>query len=240
MLAVGAYEKCRRYIETQLSLSEQQERKLFRKKPNPCITISRQAGAGAIAVGEILTDMMDSNKNFSGEWTYFDRNLIEKVIKDHNLPALIRSYMAEDKYKNIDNIVADFLGLNVSQWTIVHQTTETILQLARMGNAIIVGRGGSAIASKLSNAFHVRLIAPADARIKHAMELHNLTEKEAMVYVKKEDQARKDYFWSFFHQDIDDPTLYHLIVNTSKMGYEGTAKLIQNAVVQKFSSVLSQ
>ena len=239
MLAVGAYEKCRRYIEKQSSDSEQQERILFRKNPNPCITISRQAGAGAIVVGEILANMMNNNKNFSDEWTYFDRNLIEKVIKDHNLPALIRSYMVEDKYKNISHIISDFLGLNISQWTIVHHTTETILQLARMGNTIIVGRGGSAIASKLHNAFHVRLIAPENARIKHAMELHNLTEKEAVVYVKKEDQMRKDYYWSFFHQNIDDPTLYHLIINTAKMGYEGSAKLIENAVVQKFAPVLS-
>ena len=238
MLTVGAYEKCRRYIEKQSSNSEQQERKLFNKNPNPCITISREAGAGAIAVGEILTDMMNSCKDFYGEWTYFDRNLIEKVIEDYNLPSLIRSYMVEDKYKNINHIISDLLGSNISQWTIVHHTTETILQLARMGNAIIVGRGGSAIASKLSNAFHVRLIAPVDARIRHAMELHNLNEKEAALYIKREDQMRKDYFWSFFHQNIDDPTLYHLIINTAKMGFEGTAKLIQDALVQKFAPVL--
>ena len=239
MLAIGAYEKCKRYIETQSNLTEQQERRLFQKKPCPCITISRQAGAGADVIGKLLSEQMNSYGVCTGEWTYFDRNLIEKVVQDHHLPKLISRYIEEDKYKDIDHIVADFLGLSVCQWTLVHKTTETILLLARMGNVIIIGRGGSVITSKLSNVFHVRLIAPVEARVRHIQEIYGMTDKEALLFIKKEDHARKSYLQSFFHRDIDDPVLYHLVINTSKMGYEGTAKIIENSVVQNFSHVLS-
>ncbi len=239
MKVVGPYEKCRLYIEAHSKASEESSNLFQRRKPCPCITISRQVGAGADKVGQFLAEIMNKLSNdCTCEWTYFDKNLIERVIQDHHLPELVSKYMAEDKFSNIDSIVSDVLGVKTSQWNIVQKTTETILQLARMGNAIIVGRGSGVITSKLKNAFHVRLIAPIENRIKNIMERFDLTERQALEYIRREDKARRNYVKSFFYRDIEEPYHYHLIINTGLFTYHQSAKIIADAVRTKFLEVL--
>ena len=184
---------------------------------------------------------MDEYSEFEGvKWAFFDRNLIEKVLEDHNLPKRISEFMHEGKYKHLNAVVYEMLGLKPSEWTLVHKTTDTILQLARMGNVVIVGRGAHIITAKLKNTFHVRLIASLEKRIEHIKDLMDMNEKEALVYIKKEDENRKKYLKSYFHVDIDDPLLYHMTVNTDLLTHSGTAYLIAEAVVQKFSHLFPQ
>ena len=59
--------------------------------PKPAITISRQAGAGAITVAHLVAEQLD--KECPGEpphpWAVFDRNLAAKILEDHNLSAKV-------------------------------------------------------------------------------------------------------------------------------------------------------
>ena len=232
-MAVGSYEKCKRYID---SHSPKQEEEIQSKKETfPCITISRETGAGAQAVCKELINILDSNsKPDDIHWTYFDRKLIEKVLEDHHLPELISKYLKEDKYSQISSVVNEILGLHPSQWTLLHKTTETVLQLARMGKVIIVGRGGNIITAKLKNAFHVRLIAPMENKISYIMQVYKLDRRNAETYIKVQDTARSKYLKSNFLKDVSNPELYHLVINTGMLTYTETAKVISEAILEKF------
>lgn len=238
-MAVGVFEKCKRYIE---SHTTEDRSHLFRPKHlYPAITISRQTGAGAKPVCEKLIEILDeysAPENVS--WAFFDKNLIEKVLEDHNLPEQIKDFMHETKYNHVNAAINELLGLKPAEWTIVHKTTDTILQLARMGNVIIVGRGANIITAKLKNTFHIRLIASLEKRIEHMMNLMGFNEKEAAAYIKSEDENRKKYIKSYFNVNIEDPLLYHMTVNTDLLTHNGAAYLIAEAVVQKFSHLFPQ
>ena len=237
-MAIGAYEKCKRYID---SHTQKTDNNFFRREIYPCITISRQAGSGGKPVCEKLVNIMDEYSEPEGvKWAYFDRNLIEKVLEDHNLPKQISEFMEEGKYKHLSSVVNELLGLKPAEWTIIHKTTDTILQLARMGSVVIVGRGANIITSKLNNAFHVRLVASMEKRIEYMQSLMKFTEKEALNYIKKEDENRKKYLKSYFDVDADDPLLYHMVVNTDLLTHKGAAYLIAEAVVLKFSHLFPQ
>ena len=237
-MAIGAYEKSKCYIESHTQTSDQ---KYVKRELYPCITISRQTGAGSKPVCEKLIEIMDEYSEFEGvKWAFFDRNLIEKVLEDHNLPKQISEFMHEGKYKHLNSVVNELLGLKPSEWTLVHKTTDTILQLARMGNVVIVGRGANVITAKLKNTFHIRLIASLEKRVEHIKELMAMNEKEALTYIKKEDENRKKYLKSYFHVDADDPLLYHMTINTDLLTHRGAAYLIAEAVVQKFSHLFPQ
>ena len=56
--------------------------------------------------------------------------------------------MEEEKYRYISGDVDVLLGIHPSQWTLLRKMTESILQLARMGKVIIVGRGANIITAK--------------------------------------------------------------------------------------------
>jgi cytidylate kinase len=237
-MAIGVYEKSKRYIE---SHTEKSDKPFVKREVYPCITVSRQTGAGSKPVCEKLIQIMDDYSEPEGvKWAYFDRNLIEKVLEDHNLPKQISEFMHEGKYKHLNAVVYELLGLKPSEWTIVQKTTDTILQLARMGNVVIVGRGANIITSKLKNTFHVRLIASLEKRVEHIKSLMNMSEKEALNYIKKEDENRKQFIKSYFHADVDDPLLYHMTVNTDLLTHKGTSYLVAEAVVLKFSHLFPQ
>jgi CMP/dCMP kinase len=229
MLAIGAYEKCRQYINLHSSDSD------TKKEIFPCITISRQTGSGSYEVSEKLINILQKKtKNPDNNWTYFNKELITKVIEEFKLPEVFKNYIFENKYSHISDAVNELLGVKPAEWTIVHKTTEIILQLARYGKTIIVGRGSNIITSKLPNSFHVRLIAPIENRLKHVQEVFKYSKSEATNYIKKEDLNRHKYLKSHFFRDPDDPTLYHIIINTGKLTYEESAAVIAEALIKKF------
>jgi len=231
----GAFEKCRQYIE--LHARGAGDAKWI---PGPCITISRETGSAAEMLNEKLVEFFRQYKNpMNTDWAVFDKNLLQKVIDDHNLPGQISEYMKEDKYSNISSVVQEMLGLHPPRWTLIHKTTETVLQLARMGYVIIVGRGGNHITSKLNNAFHVRLVSPEEDRIENCIKYYNLMRKEAIDFIKKEETARRNYIQTNFHQKIDDPLMYNIVINTHNMTFEDVANIIGGAVVKKFPTHFS-
>ena len=234
MLTLGAYEKCRRYIEAH----SQHSGELKFNKINsscPCITISRETGAGAGFVSQhLIAYLQEATKDKSCEWTFFDKLLIEKVLEDHNLPRQLSEFMKEDKYSNISSVVNELLGIHPSKWTLLHKTTETILQLARMGNVVIVGRASNVITGKLSNTFHIRLVAPLENRVQKIMKQYSMNETEALEFINREDNSRKNYVKSNYYKEIENPHLYHLVVNTGLTTYEEAARLIGYTVINKF------
>lgn len=224
----GAFEKAKEYVESR-------SRELNPKvKPGPCITISRETGAGADVVSQLLAEYLEKFKTSSVKWTIFYKNLIEKVINDHNLPATIKDLMQEHKYSHINNLFQELIN-GSGHYSLEHKTVQTILQLAGMGNVIIVGRGSSIITAKLEKSFHVRLVAPFDKRVKHVQEVYGIQDKnEAAEYTKTEDELRRKYMKTQFHKDITDSQLYHLVVNTGLISYERAAVLIGDTVLKMF------
>jgi len=235
-MAIGSYEKCKRYIDFHSPVETPPPKKSI----YPCITISRETGSGAQAVCEELIKILDKNlKPDEDRWTYFDRTLIEKILEDHNLPKQISKYLQEDKYRHLTSAVNVLLGLHPSQWTLLHKTTETVLQLARMGKVIIVGRGASIITSKLNNVFHVRLVAPLENKVEYVMRQNKFSKANAEDFIKREDRSRKNYLTSNFNRNCEDPKLYHLIINTGLLSHTESAQLIAETVKRKFNNLFN-
>jgi cytidylate kinase len=103
-----------------------------------------------------------------------------------------------------------------------------------MGRVILVGRGASVITSKLENVFHARLVGSLEKRIERVQQAQDLGRQDALKFIEKQDKGRGRYLKDQFHKDIDDPTLYHLVVNTDRISCEPTVELIGNEVIRHF------
>lgn len=236
MKARSASEKAFEYIEYHEKFDAASRKRLT----GPCITVSRESGAGSGLVDDILKDYLRKHqKEGYGEWAIFDKNLIEKVVEDYNLPDRLTKILTKEGYNTVDLMFRELFGLQPSMRSLLHKTAKTILQLANIGNVIIVGRGAPVITANLNNAFHFRLVAPLEDRIKRIMEYYNFSRKEATDWIKEEDNSRKEYFMKNFHKNIDDPLLYHITINTHLMSYEETAHTIGNAVMKKFPEMFN-
>ena len=201
----------------------------------PAITISRMTGAGGHSVASNLAEYLQSHVSTHDTWTVFDKNLVDKVLEDHHMHKRIAGFMEESHKYMLQDSIEEWMGLHPSSWTLVQQTNATILQLAKIGNVIIVGRGGMAITGKLNNVFHVRLVGSLEKRIARVEEVYNLKHKEAADYVKRTDDNRRRFLKVNYSVDPDDLLLYHIIINTDRVGYDEAARLVANEVIQRFS-----
>lgn len=241
MKVLGSYEKARIYIEKHYEASEEARRHRRRLNPGPVITISRETGTGAAKVCEKLVEYLNSRAvEDYNDWTYFDRDFIEKVMEDHNLPDHFRKHLLEEKPAKIDSWFGEMLGISPSKLLLLHKTSQTIIRLAEYGNVIIVGRGANVILSHMKRALHIRLVAPLTFRIETAIEIYDVERRAAADFIKKEDEARKNYLWKYFHKNIEDPHLYHAIINTNLLHFEEIAEMIGHCVIKRFPNFFTE
>jgi cytidylate kinase len=226
------YEQCLEFINCQLRPAGRSSQDQPTIKP--AVTISRMTGSGGRTVAAKLAEFLQTNARSHCHWTVFDRNLIEKVLEDHHLPNRIAKFAPESHKSMVTDMMEELLGLHPSSWTLVQQTAESILHLAQLGHVILVGRGANVITSKLENVFHVRLVGSLEKRTERVQQVYNLGRQDALEFLRKEDNGRRHYLKEHFQKDIDDPTLYHLVVNTDRISYDETTRLIGDEMIRRF------
>jgi len=232
MLPPAGLDRCYAFINCQLQPDERRPA-LARSGMRPlAVTLSRQAGCGALVVADKLAKLLQTRSpKESCPWTVFDRNLMEKVLEDHHLPSRLAKYLPEDRMTELQDVLDDLFGLRPPSWTVVEQTSETILHLAEVGNVILIGRGANIITAKQPHVFHVRLVAPFEKRVQHAHEFYKMSLKTARAFCRREDRGRERYLKKYFKADVNDPLLYHLTVNTGLLSYDQAARTIADAMI---------
>lgn len=197
------------------------------------VTISRQAGCGARGIAEKLASYLQQHSPPNqATWTVFDRDLMNKVLADHNLPGHLEKFLPEDRVSAIEDTLADIFGVRPMTQTLVQQTAETMLKFAELGSVILIGRAGNIVTAKVPHVLHVRLVAPLDDRIERIARDDHKTLAEARKFCLEEEQARARYVKSYYNADVNDPLTYHMVLNTSLLGCEVTARMIGEAVLR--------
>src|SRR5215469_9245713 len=163
----------------------------YEKKPatvlqspfSPAITISQLTGSGAHDIAERTADILQqSETDRTAQWKLFDRELVQKALDEHHLPARLAKYMPEDRRSYVDDVLDEMFGLRPPSWVLVPQVAETILHQVQQGHVIVVGRGATAIAAKLPGVFHVRLVACLPGRIERVRKLLGLSPQDAIKF----------------------------------------------------------
>jgi hypothetical protein len=230
-------DRCLSFINSQLQPADRSALFTENGARGHAVTFSRQAGCGALVVAEKLAKLLQAHSpKGAPPWTVFDRNLMDKVLEDHHLPARLAKFLPEDRASQLQDILDDLFGFRPASGTVVQQTSETILHLAEMGRVILIGRGATVITAKLPNVFHVRLVAPLEKRIEHAHEYYKMSKKDARDFIQREDAGRQRYLKKYFNARIDDPLLHHLIINTGLVSYDEAARIIADAMVNRSSA----
>lgn len=227
-------EKCLAFINCQLQPAGQRLGQDDTLATYRAVTISRQTGSGGYELAEKLAGYLQMQAPAeSPPWVIFDRNLVEKVLADHHLPVRLAKFMTEDRVSQVSDTMDELFGLHPPCWTLVRQTSETILRLAQLGRVILLGRGANVVTGKLPEVFHVRLVGSLEQRVKRLRETRGLDHREAVRFADREDLARRRYLKQFFDKDIEDPQLYHLVINTDRIDCAEAARIIALMIAPK-------
>jgi cytidylate kinase len=112
---------------------------------------------------------------------------------------------------------------------------KVIEEAARMGNCVMVGRGGQCILHGWPEVFHVFLYAPMEIRKKRVEERRGPCSKGAHdlgAVIREYDRLRAAGVRQYFDQEWCNPNLYDLMINT-KRGYESAMETILCAAGMK-------
>jgi cytidylate kinase len=197
------------------------------------VTISRQSGCGAEAVGEKLAGYLEAHgPDAACPWKLFDKNLIGNVLAEHKLPRRLERFMVEDRASEVADMMDQLLGTHPPAELLVRYTAETVFRLAARGNVILIGRGANLITRKLPQALHVRLVASLEKRVERVRLIRDVPKATARELIRREDRARSRYLKKYFGVEVDDPLNYHLVLNTDLISFEKAARLIGDIVLK--------
>ena len=178
------------------------------------ITISRQLGS----LGSEIAQQVAHALNYDLIW----RELVNQ--------AALRAGAPEAALATIDELGLLNLHLSAQDRQAYRQAVKQILEeLAVQGNKVIIGRGGQVVLANHPNALHVRIIAPASLRAERISQKQQISLECAQAQVETSDSHRISYMKRFFSVRLDNPTLYHLIINSGRIDVENAARLICQA-----------
>jgi len=177
------------------------------------ITISRQYGAGASQMARMLSNRLgfrvvdDELLQIAAKQSGMDLEKIERVYEQRPGFQDLRLYKERsEKY--------------------ITAVNEVLEGLAREGNVIIVGRGANLALLSRRNVFNLRLVADFGVRVQRVMQREGLDESTARKKISESDYAREAYYRFLYNVMPDDPLVYDVVLNTSRVTLEEAAAMI--------------
>jgi cytidylate kinase len=106
---------------------------------------------------------------------------------------------------------------------------EEVLVRTAASGAVILGRGGAVVLGRVPGALHVFLRGSRDARMRQAMTLDNVDRDTAERRLEANDRARREYVRRSYGVDGDDPSLYHLVIDSCAFDLDACVNFIVTA-----------
>ncbi len=211
------------------------------KKAGPVVTISRETGCPSKRISNLLAEKLNEQYNLDTDkkWKTISKEILYDSAKELELnPAKIK-YVFEYQEKGMwDDLLSSFSSKYYkSDRKIRRVITEVVRTIAETGHAIIIGRGGVAIAKDIPMSLHINLVAPLEWRSLILSKKFDMNIDEAKQYAVETDNKRKkfrdsfqgkgtDYTWfdvSYDCMTLTDEEIVHSIIAIMK--YKGLTNL---------------
>ncbi|MEI3164070.1 MAG: cytidylate kinase-like family protein [Lachnospirales bacterium] len=192
------------------------------------ITISRETGSGGHSIGKMLADKLN--------YSFYDKEIVAQVA---NKTGIDNTTILENGENMSDSTFIDlaagfipFSRKNKIPFDEIKKSQDNIiLNIAKKGNCVIVGRGADYILKDNPNAFHIFIHANMEHRITRVMARDNETNK---AKIKKEllikDKSRNAYYRYFTDRYWGIVSNYNLTLDTSIFTEEQCCQIIIDAL----------
>jgi cytidylate kinase len=204
-------------------------------KENYIITIGRQLGSGGREIGQKLSARLDLS--------FYDKELIRIASQESGLKEDVFEKVDEKKHFSLFGGILSFRGtpenevyLNyyLTNETLFKIQSDVIRSLAEQKSCIFVGRCADYVLKENPRCLNVFISADMNDRIKRVVENQCLSEDKAIDYIKKMDKQRARYYNYFSDKTWGVAESYHLCINSSVLGIDGTVDFISQFAGKKF------
>ena len=170
------------------------------------ITISQDYGSHGYYVAQRIAKELNLE-------LYDDKTLRE---------AAVRQGVKEENLDAMKEQVPGFFEWHMGSKSDVYLDVlqKVVYQVASDNNGVIVGHGGQVLLRDFGCALHIRIITPAEKRVRYFIDEKGFEEEQAREIVRTKDEEARDFFRYAFKMDINDPMLYDLVINTDKISID--------------------
>ncbi len=205
------------------------------------ISISRQYGAGGTLVADIVARRLG--------YKLVEREIINQVAKEGGVSSKWVEEVEKGAGDRLARLLSEWVATNPMMRNLPDPTTEfdedqyrqylrqVITRTAQGGNVVFVGRGSQYILRDFPGAVRCYLVADEEDRIASLIERFKVSRERAEAVVRREEKKRLAFLRSFRGPAPEDPTLYHLVINTSLVRHEKAADFVcRLAAEQEFGT----
>lgn len=196
---------------------------------NYTITITRQFGSLGRPIAKKLAEIL--------EIEYYDRDIVEETAKNLGMTVSVISDQEEAVKNSFFNMIYP-LGTETSaqQDQIFQEQAKIIRDLAARQSCIIVGRCSDYILQNNKNCLNVYIYAPYEARKRNCVDYLRMDTETAKRMIQKVDKARDKYHKSYAGYLPSDFEHKELMIDSSVLGIEGTARVLAASVKEIFQA----
>jgi cytidylate kinase len=120
-----------------------------------------------------------------------------------------------------------FSGNFVSDLRVKKAIKDVVLTMCKEGFLVLVGRGGVSIARDITDALHIRLVAPFYWRVENVMKKKNIDIEAAEEFVVDTDEKRYNLILTFLDKKpLNIDYLFDATINRNSFTINETAELI--------------
>ena len=186
------------------------------------VSISRTYGSGGHAIAAKIAEDLGL--------PLYDRNLLEKMADE--------KVIKNDEFRKVDDRPHIWMrSRNVRGYS--NSLEENLLELqfdylkkkAKEGESfVIVGRCSETALKDFEGLISVFVNGDKEARLERIMSIQKLAKGDAANKIKRVDRMRKMYHDRFGKKGWGDSSAYDLCINSTKLGIEGTALMLEKYI----------
>jgi hypothetical protein len=207
--------------------------------PRPVLTLSATYGAGGSVVGPLIAELL--------ALPFCDR-LVFPDVAHGRLAAVPAPSCGESADQGERRAVpgARFLGRlapvvsfgtaqvppdAVGDRDATRRRSEAEMEQVLGDGGVVLGRAAAVVFGGERGAYHVRLDGPQALRLLHGATIEDIHEEDAMERLVETDAVRAQFARRVYGADAADPSLYHLVVDSTALPMEYVVELVAQAAL---------
>lgn len=204
-------------------------------KTSTIITIGRQFGSAGREIGYKVADDLGIK--------LYDKEMLDRASKENGIcQELFETHDEKPTNSFLYSLVMDTYSLGYSSGSytdmpINHKVFlaqfDAIKKIADEGPCILVGRCADYALEEYDNVLTLFIHASMDARIRRIARIYDLTDAKAKDMIIKTDKKRSSYYNYYSNKKWSSADSYHMCLDSSVLGIEGTAEAIKKLVELK-------
>lgn len=192
------------------------------------VTVGREFASGGHDIAEIIAKKLGIE--------IYDKEILQKVIEHHGFTydeihkydEKPTNFFLSRRVKNHSNSIEEVMS---------EKLFDFLQEKADSGESfVVVGRCSDYILKEYPNALRVFILGDKETKTQRIMDVLGVSKRKAHIMMKKMDKKRKIYHNHYSSVKWGDSRGYHLSINSSVLGIEGTAEMILD-MVEKFKNI---